>query len=585
MTFSNFNTLGFNNPLGTGTNTPVFTIFAERDPTTSDNAYQPATEWQNTVTGIFWKLRSTGTLANWVQFAPTSSGTVATLTGDTGGAVPPDGAGNISVLGTAGQIIVTGTPGMNKLVLSLAGGGTAVDEFVVDAFTPPGTNPVVPDGTGQVTITGGQAAAGSIANSIQTNSLAANTYTIEVQRSSSSGVTNAALNGVSHFNSSEFTVDANGFVNLVGGSAAISKVAVQTGTSPVVPAAGIITINGATVAAGTNPVRTDGTGANTLAVEVQRSQALAASDATKIGLCNFSSAQFTVDGNGFVQLAGGATGAVETLTGNSGGAIGPTAGNINTLGSGSITIVGAGSTLTTQLTGLTNHNVLVGAGTDTITKVAPSATTGVPLVSQGAAADPAFGTASIAGGGTNATSFSTTNGIVKFDGTSLVTSTTDKIDASNRQTNTAQPSFLATISATINNVTGDSTAYSVVFNTSIFDQASNFNTGTGVFTAPVAGVYAFQWATSFTNVQVGMLSYGSIIVINGTLSLVGNTGNPTNAQSVGNFTAVGSCVIKLAASDTVYIQVAVTGGAKVVGLIANTYPGQYQNHFSGCLLC
>jgi hypothetical protein len=64
------------------------------------------------------------------------------------------------------------------------------------------------------------------------------------------------------------------------------------------------------------------------------------------------------------------SGAVITLTGNSGGAISPTAGNINTLGTGSITIAGAGSTLTTQLTGITNHALQVGAGTATLTQLA-----------------------------------------------------------------------------------------------------------------------------------------------------------------------------------------------------------------------
>lgn len=81
-------------------------------------------------------------------------------------------------------------------------------------------------------------------------------------------------------------------------------------------------------------------------------------------------------------------------------------GNAVTLaGSGSIATSGAGSTVTTALTGLTNHNVLIGAGTATITKVAPSATSGIPLISQGAAADPTFGTAVVAGGGTGATTF------------------------------------------------------------------------------------------------------------------------------------------------------------------------------------
>ena len=124
-----------------------------------------------------------------------------------------------------------------------------------------------------------------------------------------------------------------------------------------------------------------------------------------MGLASFNSADFSVDSNGYVTLSG--TGSAETLTGNSGGAVSPTAGNINTVGTGSITIIGnpGSSTLTTELTGLTTHNVLIGAGTATITKVAPSATSGIPLISQGSSSDPAFGTAVVAGGGTGETSF------------------------------------------------------------------------------------------------------------------------------------------------------------------------------------
>ena len=98
-----------------------------------------------------------------------------------------------------------------------------------------------------------------------------------------------------------------------------------------------------------------------------------------------------------------ASGAITTITGNSGGAEVPSAGNFNILGTGSITSVGTSNTETVQLTGLTNHNVLVGAGTDTITKVAPSSTSGVPFISNGASSDPSFGTAVVAGGGTGIT--------------------------------------------------------------------------------------------------------------------------------------------------------------------------------------
>jgi len=91
-------------------------------------------------------------------------------------------------------------------------------------------------------------------------------------------------------------------------------------------------------------------------------------------------------------IAGGTT-VLKTLTGNSGGPLSPTSGNINTLGTGSITVAGVGSTQTTQLTGLTQYAVLIGAGTATITKVGPVASTGAVLMSNGIGSDPGFSTA------------------------------------------------------------------------------------------------------------------------------------------------------------------------------------------------
>ncbi len=56
----------------------------------------------------------------------------------------------------------------------------------------------------------------------------------------------------------------------------------------------------------------------------------------------------------------------------------------------------------------TNFGVLIGRGVNTpIAAVAPIATTGIPLVSQGLAADPAYTTAVVAGGGTGVTTMTT----------------------------------------------------------------------------------------------------------------------------------------------------------------------------------
>ncbi len=139
--------------------------------------------------------------------------------------------------------------------------------------------------------------------------------------------------------------DGAGTINLeVAGGSAVIKVGTQTGTNPIVPTAGgLITINGAVVAAGTNPVRSDGTGANTMAIEVQTSQALAAADATKIGLANFDSSSFAVAATGFVTLA--TTGALKTLTGDTGTAT-PVANNIQIAGGPGITTSASGAVVT-----------------------------------------------------------------------------------------------------------------------------------------------------------------------------------------------------------------------------------------------
>jgi hypothetical protein len=58
---------------------------------------------------------------------------------------------------------------------------------------------------------------------------------------------------------------------------------------------------------------------------------------------------------------------------------------------------------------VTQHNVIIGAAGNLFTSVAPSATSGIPLVSNGASSDPSFTTMTVAGGGTGATSFTAYN--------------------------------------------------------------------------------------------------------------------------------------------------------------------------------
>ncbi len=59
----------------------------------------------------------------------------------------------------------------------------------------------------------------------------------------------------------------------------------------------------------------------------------------------------------------------------------------------------------TGLAAITAHYLPIGNGTSALTLLAPSVTSGIPLISQGVSADPAYGTAVVAGGGTGNTTF------------------------------------------------------------------------------------------------------------------------------------------------------------------------------------
>lgn len=112
-----------------------------------------------------------------------------------------------------------------------------------------------------------------------------------------------------------------------------------------------------------------------------------------------------------------------TFVTDSGNAV-PAANTLNVLGSGSITTSASGDTVTTALTGLTNHSVLVGAGTATITKLAVGTNGQVLVGSTGA--DPVFATLTGSGGIT----FTTGPGTLQINGSGAVSWSVVTVDAS-----------------------------------------------------------------------------------------------------------------------------------------------------------
>lgn len=129
---------------------------------------------------------------------------------------------------------------------------------------------------------------------------------------------------------------------------------------PVGPNAGdIIFVHTSIAAAGSTPFTTSGNaGTNTETWTIQTSQAIAGTDATKIGLAAFNSADFTVDANGFVSTAGNIATSYVT---DSGTAV-PSGGVLNVMGKSTIATTngyvfsGSGNTVTlneTEGTGTT----------------------------------------------------------------------------------------------------------------------------------------------------------------------------------------------------------------------------------------
>lgn len=157
------------NPQNIAIATPIGLQSNPRDPTAQDNTFIPGTEWQNTVSKMFFKCVSTSfSGAVWTAFVPSSAGTVSTLDGNSGGKVGPDGTGNINVVGDSTTITIAGNPGTNTLTASLVGGGVASQSYVTNV-----SGPVVPTSAGVIDL--------NASTSTYTDGGTANTIKIELQ--------------------------------------------------------------------------------------------------------------------------------------------------------------------------------------------------------------------------------------------------------------------------------------------------------------------------------------------------------------------------------------------------------------------
>jgi hypothetical protein len=145
--------------------------------------------------------------------------------------------------------------------------------------------------------------------------------------------------------------------------------------------------------------------------------------------------------------------------------------------------------------------------------------------------------------------------------------------------NSSQPGFLSSLSTSQLNF-ATSSDVTVLFDSEIFDNASNFNTGTYTFTAPETGKYLFNVAVRIDNVDTAADYY--------TLYLI--TSNRSYRLAIidpGQFAADlvywhlnGSAIADMDASDTAYIVIRQQAGTAQTDIISATT----NSFFSGWLL-
>lgn len=141
--------------------------------------------------------------------------------------------------------------------------------------------------------------------------------------------------------------------------------------------------------------------------------------------------------------------------------------------------------------------------------------------------------------------------------------------------------FSAYLSAsTSNDKTGDGTVYTVICDTEIFDKGSNYNNATGVFTAPVPGLYFLSGAITCANYISG--PFDNIVDFNCSTAGVFRVSRSYWDVAFNNPQQSFSVIVKLIAGETVTMRLTGNGGGLTEGVIGSASP--FQTFFSGYLI-
>jgi hypothetical protein len=141
---------------------------------------------------------------------------------------------------------------------------------------------------------------------------------------------------------------------------------------------------------------------------------------------------------------------------------------------------------------------------------------------------------------------------------------------------------MAYVSANVANVTGDSTNWTVTYNTEVIDQGGDYNNGAYTFTSPITGVYFLTTCVEGKNLVSGTntTNFVSIMTSNRTyFGLISSASAVSTSNATFGYLVNSLC--DMDAGDTAYCTFFSAGGTKVVGVMG----GNTLTFFSGSLIC
>lgn len=130
--------------------------------------------------------------------------------------------------------------------------------------------------------------------------------------------------------------------------------------------------------------------------------------------------------------------------------------------------------------------------------------------------------------------------------------------------------FLAVLDSAMVNATGDGTNVTVLFNNEIRDGRSAYIPATGIFTAPMSGLYDFSAAASIDGIGVGHDRFNlELVTTSRTLGVSGMNLNTTKDAFSRQGINCSWSRVYLAEGDTAFIRLSVANGGKTVGVQAD----------------